>query len=333
MSNLPTAQAKEPEMTATPPRIDAVAIGRNEGDRLLRCLDSLVASGLRHVVYVDSGSTDDSIARAEARGVTVVRLDMDRPFTAARARNAGIAALPDDGDFVQFVDGDCSLDPDWIGKAATFLRDNPVVAAVCGRRREIAPEASVYNRLIDREWDTPAGRTRSCGGDVLMRRDAFAQVGGFDDRMIAGEEPELCVRLRQAGWQIWRLDAEMTRHDADIHRFAQWWRRSRRAGHAYAEGAAMHGAPPERHNVAAMRRALTWGALLPVAGILGGVLHPALLLILLAWPAQVLRLALRDDDPARALFLTLGKIPEAIGILEYHLKRVTGRKGGLIEYK
>ncbi|WP_265501164.1 glycosyltransferase family 2 protein [Paracoccus beibuensis] len=316
------------------PTIDAVAIGRNEGERLLRCLDSLRQAGLRHIVYVDSGSTDGSIAAAEARGVQVVRLDLSVPFTAARARNAGVGALPGDSDLIQFVDGDCSLVPAWIGKAAAFMDDNPTVAAVCGRRREIAPEASIYNRLIDREWDTPVGPARACGGDVLMRRTAFAQVGGFDPRLIAGEEPELCVRLRQAGWQIWRLDAEMTRHDAAIRRFGQWWRRSRRAGHAYAEGAALHGAPPERHNVAQTRRALIWGLGVPLAAVLGALLlDPVFLLILLLWPLQVLRLSRRDGDPVRATFLTLGKIPEALGVLEYHLKRLTGRRTGLIEYK
>lgn len=316
------------------PVIDAVAIGRNEGARLLRCLDSLRVAGLRHVVYVDSGSTDGSIEAAETRGVQVVRLDLSVPFTAARARNAGVAALPGDAAYIQFIDGDCILDQDWIAKASTFLQDNPVIAAVCGRRREIKPEASVYNRLIDAEWDTPAGRTRSCGGDVLMRSDALAEVCGFNPGLIAGEEPELCVRLRQAGWQIWRLDAEMTLHDADIHHFGQWWRRNRRAGHAYAEGAALHGAPPERHNVAQVRRALIWGLGVPLAALLGALLiHPGLILILLAWPLQALRLAYRDGDALRATFLTLGKIPEALGVLEYHNKRLTGRQAQLIEYK
>lgn len=317
----------------TPDPIDAIAIGRNEGSRLLACLDSLRAAGLRHIVYVDSGSTDGSVAAAEARGVTVVPLDMTVPFTAARARNAGVAALPEEGAHIQFIDGDCSLVPGWIDKAAGFLAANPAVAAVCGRRREIAPEASVYNRLIDREWDTPAGQARSCGGDVLMRRAAFEEVSGFDPRLIAGEEPELCVRLRQAGWLIWRLDAEMTRHDAALYRFGQWWRRSRRAGHAYAEGAALHGAPPERHNVAQTRRALIWGLGVPAMAILGALLHPLLLLVLLLWPLQIARLALRDGDPVRATFLTLGKIPEALGVLEYRLRHLTGQGGRLIEYK
>ena len=322
-----TGEAKEPV-------IDAVAIGRNEGARLIRCLDSLAAARLRHVVYVDSGSTDTSIAEAEARGAIVVHLDVTQPFTAARARNAGVAALPPGGDFVQFIDGDCILDPGWIPLATRFLQDNPHVAVACGRRREVAPQASIYNRMIDREWDTPTGQARSCGGDALMRSDAFHAAGGFNPALIAGEEPELCLRLRRAGWQIWRLDAEMARHDAAMHRFGQWWRRSRRAGHAYAEGAALHGAPPERHNVAQTRRALIWGLGIPLTAILGAMLvSPWLLVLLLAWPLQAVRLWRRDGDPVRAVFLTLGKLPEALGVLEYWLKRLTGRSGRLIEYK
>jgi glycosyltransferase involved in cell wall biosynthesis len=71
-------------------RTGLVAIGRNEGERLRRCLIS--AQGVYdHVVYVDSGSSDDSVALAESFGAVVVVLDTARPFTAARARNAGFA--------------------------------------------------------------------------------------------------------------------------------------------------------------------------------------------------------------------------------------------------
>lgn len=322
---------------ARPPVIDAVAIGRNEGARLIRCLESLERAGLRHVVYVDSGSSDASVAEARARGAIVVRLDMERPFTAARARNAGVEALPrgpEAADLIQFIDGDCTLDPGWIPQGAAFLRDHPRAAVACGRLREIAPEASVYNRLIDREWDTPVGLTRACGGIALFRAAAFHAAGGFDAGLIAGEEPELCLRLRRAGWQIWRLDAEMARHDAAMHRFGQWWRRARRGGYAYALGAALHGASAERHNVAPMRRALLWGLGVPAAAILGAALvHPLLLGLLLAWPLQVLRLWRRDGDGLHALFLTLGKLPEALGVLEYALGRLRGRPARLIEYK
>ncbi|WP_434618750.1 glycosyltransferase family 2 protein [Tabrizicola sp. M-4] len=314
------------------PRIAAVLIGRNEGARLVAAL-AAIPHEVRPVVYVDSGSTDGSVAAAQAAGARVVRLDMSRPFTAARARNEGFAALASDRpDYVQFIDGDCALAPGWIETARDFLVEHPNAAVACGRRRERFPEASVYNRLCDEEWNTPVGEARACGGDALMRADAFAAVGGFNPGLIAGEEPELCVRLRAAGWKIHRLDAEMTLHDAAMTRFGQWWKRMRRSGHAYAEGAALHGSPPERHFVTETRRALLWGAAIPLAALIGTALTPWALLILLLWPLQILRLAPRLGL-SRAAFLTIGKMPEALGVAEYWLRRIAGRRAGLIEYK
>ena len=311
-------------------QVDAVVIGRNEGARLIACLDSL-AGQVRRLVYVDSGSTDGSVEAAAARGAHVVQLDMTQPFTAARARNAGLAVL-EAPDFVQFVDGDCELHPDWIATALAAMAAHPNAAVVCGRRRERDPAASVYNRLCDKEWDTPIGPALACGGDALMRFSAVQAVRGFDPTLIAGEEPDLCLRLRRGGGEIWRIDAEMTWHDAAMTRFGQWWQRSRRAGHAFAEGAFRNGAPPDRHWVAETRRALIWGAGLPMAALLAGWIHPVGLLILLAWPLQVLRLSRRMGWEA-AFFSVLGKLPEAQGAMAFHLNRVRGRRQGLIEYK
>jgi len=318
-----------------------VAIGRNEGERLRACLAS-VAGRVGLVVYVDSGSTDGSVALARAAGADVVELDMRQPFTAARARNAGLArALERRPELarVQFVDGDCEVVGGWLERAHAFLRAEPRVAVACGRRRERHPERSVYNRLCDLEWDTPVGDARACGGDALMRVDALRAVGGYRDDLIAGEEPELCVRLRTAGWRVHRLDAEMTRHDAAMTRFGQWWRRTLRSGYAFAQGAALHGAPPERHWVRETRSALAWGAALPLAALLliAGVGAWGALLLLL-YPAQVARLALRSRRWVaipwrRALFLVLGKLPEALGVLRFGAHRLIGRHGRLIEYK
>ncbi len=308
--------------------IAAVVIGRNEGARLLACLAALEGQ-VAQVVYVDSGSTDGSFAVAERAGAQVIALDMSQPFTAARARNAGVAALGRDVELVQFLDGDCALREGWIDTARAFLDRHPEVAVVCGRRRERAPEASVYNALIDREWDTPPGEALACGGDALMRIAAVRAVGGYRETLIAGEEPELCLRLRRKGWKIWRLDAEMTWHDAQIARFSQWWQRSRRAGHAFAEGASLHGARPDRQWVAETRRALLWGAVLPLLIFAGAILiTPWALLALLVYPAQVLRLARRGPLPW-AFFTVLGKFPEAAGVLQFH----TRRQSRIIEYK
>lgn len=323
-----------------PTSIGAIAIGRNEGARLKACLDSLKGQA-GHIVYVDSGSTDGSLDAAHERGVEVVNLDLSHPFTAARARNEGVARLLEGGrrpDYIQFIDGDCILDTHWIAAASDFLEAHPKAAVACGRRRERFPQSSIYNMLCDREWNTPVGEAKACGGDALMRLSAFEEVHGFNPSMIAGEEPELCVRLRKAGWTIHRLDAEMTLHDADMHRFSQWWTRMRRGGHHWAEGAAMHGAPPEWHNVKGLTRALLWGAVIPVVILmLAWLVDPLLLLLVLIYPAQVLRLASRYGNGAEgrtvAFFMVLGKFPEALGVLGYAIGRLRGTRVRLIEYK
>lgn len=320
---------------AAQPKVAAIAIGRNEGERLKRCLASLRGRA-DPIIYVDSGSTDGSVEAARAAGADVVDLDLTRPFTAARARNAGLARLAErdpSGLYVQFLDGDCELRDNWLEAALAAIETEPDIAVVCGRRRERFPEASLWNRLTDMEWDTPLGEAKACGGDALMRRAALAEVGGYRDDLIAGEEPEMCYRMRQKGWRVLRIDAEMTWHDAALTRIGQWWQRNRRAGHAFAEGAALHGRGPERFRVRETRRALVWGAALPLAALAGLSVTGWSLLILLAYPAQMLRLRRKGTPGIRAVFTTLGKLPEAQGALGYWLSRLSGRKRGLIEYK
>jgi len=326
------------EITA---RVGAVAIGRNEGERLRACLRS-VRGFIGRVVYVDSGSTDGSVALARAMGVDVVELDMRFPFTAARARNDGFGRLRarfSDLAYVQFVDGDCEVAAGWLPQAVAFLEAHRDVAVVCGRRRERYPEKTLYNMLCDIEWDTPIGEAKACGGDSMVRIDAFEAVRGFRADLIAGEEPEMCVRLRAAGWRIWRLDAEMALHDAAMTRFRQWWLRSMRAGFAFAEGAALHGAPPERHRVRESRGVWFWGLGIPLGALVLALASGAWsLLLLLIYPLQVIRLAARGrrsfrENWWRAFFLVLGKFPEMLGQVKFLLRRRIGGPARLIEYK
>jgi len=320
-----------------------VVIGRNEGERLRTCLFALQTSSMAElIVYVDSGSTDDSVAMATAMGCLVHSLDMSMPFTAARARNEGayvVRSRMQNVRFLQFVDGDCEVLANWLPEATEFLHSHGDVAAVCGRRRERYPDQSVFNRLCDIEWDTPLGEARSCGGDVLMRADAFFAAGGYKPSLIAGEEPELCVRLRSSGWKIWRLGVEMTLHDAAMYRFAQWWHRSKRAGYAFAEGAHLHGAAPERHYVNEMRRAVLWGALLPIALGLGSLWNSIGYGLLFLYPVQVIRIGWKGTTVAlgfawpRAIFLVLAKFPEFIGVLKFWKNQLSGKAGTIIEYK
>lgn len=316
-----------------------VVIGRNEGARLERCLDSLRDLAPR-TVYVDSGSSDGSVAMARARGVDVVELDMRVPFTAARARNAGFARLSEhtpDIRYVQFVDGDCEVIPGWLGAATSFLDGHAEVACVCGRLRERYPERSVYNRLCDAEWNRQPGQTDACGGIALMRSEVFVAVGGFDPNLSAGEEPELCSRMLRAGWKIWRLTTDMAWHDADMHRLGQWWTRMRRTGHGCAQSSRIE------HHVSkdAYRRRLAttaiWVAVLPVSVIAALVMgNPMPLGALAIYPIQVLRLALRRPPGGRwehAFFTVLGKFPEFLGQCQFLLRTLRKQRGISFDYK
>jgi len=321
-----------------------VVIGRNEGERLVRCLHSLRgAEG--GVVYVDSGSTDGSPERARGLGIGVVELDATCPNTAARGRNAGFDALAREHPqlaWVQFVDGDCELVPGWLDAGMQHLAANPDVAVACGRRRERHPEASPWNRLADVEWDTPPGDTDACGGDALIRALAFREVGGYDASLIAGEEPELCWRLRRAGWRIVRLGREMTRHDAALERVSQWWRRRVRGGHAYAEAVWRHRRSPDPGRVRRLLSILFWAGLVPGAALL--LLLPtrgasALLLAGWAWPFWR---AYRDVRPRWerrhaalwAATCVLGKLAELEGAAVFAWSRAVRRRASaLIEYK
>jgi len=324
-----------------PARAGVVVIGRNEGERLMACCRSILAFGAP-IVYVDSGSSDESVRNVRVLGVDVIELDLRLSFTAARARNEGfqsLCTLAPQLRYVQFVDGDCEIVAGWLDRAIAWLDAHGDVAVVCGRRRERYPRRSVYNMLCDIEWDTPVGEARACGGDALVRVEAFQAVRGFRPELIAGEEPELCVRLRQAGWRVWRLDAEMTLHDAAILRFGQWWARAVRAGYAYAQAVALHGRPPERHGVRESRGIWLWAAVVPVAVAVAVSLWGTWgLALLLVYPAQVLRLGLRgsrsnSENVWRAVFLVLGKFPEWIGQLRYLRERWVGGRARLIEYK
>lgn len=323
--------------------VAAVAIGRNEGTRLVACLTALTQQVTR-VVYVDSGSSDGSVQAALNLGVTVVELDPHQPFTAARARNAGFEALRDTHgadalpEFVQFIDGDCTLDPDWIAAATQALHERPDVAIVTGWRSEIHPDASIYNALVDFEWHRPAGEITACGGDMMVRRTDFQTVGGFNPVVIAAEDDEFCTRIRKTGRKIIRLPLAMTRHDAAMMRFGQWWQRAVRSGHGFAQVGDIHPEyfQPEK------RRVILFGALLPTLALFFLIVAPWMLLAVLSLYAisyfrtvQGLMRANLPPQKARhqALFLSLSKFPNLLGMIRYYKRKARGHAMRIIEYK
>jgi len=331
-------------------RVGIVVIGRNEGERFRACLDSLPA-GLP-VVYVDSGSTDGSVALAQSRGVHVVELPVTPGFTAARARNAGFdLLLRDYGDieFVQMIDGDCTVDHGWLDAAVPFLAEDERLAVVFGRRRERFPHNSLYNAQCDQEWDVPVGEVRSCGGDALMRVAALREVDGYTADLIAGEEPDLCLRLRARGWHIRRINAEMTLHDANILRFGIWWKRAKRAGHAYAEHVWRHGRSADPDWIRALASMLVWAVLLPGLAVFALVVGLAWSMCWFVVPAMIIALAavqygrlvrqgLSKGHVSRyargnARLLLIAKFAHLAGMLAFLANHARRKRHTLIEYK
>lgn len=323
--------------------IGIVVIGRNEGNRLEKCLLSVIGKGT--VVYVDSGSTDGSLKLARSLGAYTVELDMSLPFTAARGRNAGFEYLLQlkEVEFVQFVDGDCQIVEGWLQDAVRYLVSYPDVVVVCGHRREEFPTNSIYNSLCEIEWNTPVGEAQACGGDAMMRVSALKKVSGFNSKLIAGEEPELCMRLRHNGGKILRLDAEMTLHDAQITRFGQWWKRSIRSGYGFTEGTLLHSHSPEQLWVKENRRIWFWAVLLPFLTV--ETLLPtrglSIMLLLAAYALAAYRVyrytRLKGFQKKYAffyaLFCIIEKYPQLVGKVQFYISKLLKRQHTIVEYK
>ena len=306
---------------------------------------------VHRVVYVDSASTDKSVALARLHGAEVVELDMSTTFSAARARNAGFQRLveADPGlRFVQFIDGDCEILDGWLRVAVESLETRPELAIVAGWVRERAPEASIYNRLGNIEWNfAGVGEVESVGGIFMIRREAFEDAGGFDPTIAAGEEPEFCQRLSRRGWRIRRLDERMALHDLAMTRFGQWWKRQVRFGYGSMDVATRFKWPRFQRNNLTARFWSAWLLGVLTAGPLAagfprhGVLLFLALMLLILWPSQLGRIALRTwraGQPfalsvAYAFFLMVSFWPQMLGQLLYWNDRARKQNFRLIEHK
>jgi len=329
-----------------PPLISVVVIGRNEGERLRRCLQSVFDMDRGNfdieVIYADSGSIDGSVALAQLMGARTIILHPERP-SAALGRNAGWRAAG--GSIVLFLDGDTILHPRFVADSLVEFSDREI-AVVWGHRRELYPERSIYIRTLDLDWIYAAGKTPYCGGDALFLRDVLAQVNGFDETLIAGEEPELCRRIAALGYSILHVDRPMTGHDLAIHRWSQYWRRSTRAGHAFAEVSDRFKAIGQFWTEESKRnrnRALILVGLLLI-GLLGSILLLSpwpLVAVLVFFALLAMRSAWKSrwktkDVIALALYgihSHLQQIPIYVGQLQYKLNRRRGKRAMLVEYK
>ncbi len=293
------------------------------------------------MVYVDSGSTDNSVAEARTRGAIVEELDLTQPFTAARARNAGFQALQTHGiepEYIQFIDGDCQIVPGWLKAGSDALDADESLGIVTGWRSEIHRNQSVYNALCDFEWHRPAGDILTCGGDMMVRRTAWEDVSGFNPNVIAAEDDEFCVRMRAAGWKIRRLPLAMTQHDAAMTRFSEWWRRAIRSGHGFAQVGALHPEFFKRER----QRVWVYGAILPLTALIGvlaswWLLVPVAGLYALSYWRTAHGLVVtglpKVEAWHHAVFLSLSKVPNMIGMAVFYWRKAFDRKMNIIEYK
>jgi cellulose synthase/poly-beta-1,6-N-acetylglucosamine synthase-like glycosyltransferase len=328
------------------PTISVVVIGRNEGARLARCLDSIKKVRdvvLKEIIYVDSASTDDSPELAFRRGAAVIMVRSERP-TAALGRNAGWRAAQ--SDLVLFLDGDTVVHENFPRAACDALLRDPSIAAAWGHRREMHPEASIFNRILDLDWMYKPGFTEYCGGDVLIRRKALSESGGFDEKLIAGEEPELCRRMRSCGYKVLHIDHPMTGHDLQITRWSQYWKRATRAGHAYAEVSERYRGSEDPSWASERRGNLIRGCFWPfslVSAILlsirFGFLPPVLWLALFLAASARSAWKVRWKVTSPWILLLFGihshlqQLPILVGQLQYEIHKRRGSAQGLIEYK
>jgi hypothetical protein len=281
----------------------------------------------------------------KAMGCEVIELDPARPFTAARARNEGAAWLGRQhpgAAYVQFLDGDTELLQGWIEKGTELLETRKDLCAAFGRLHERHPERSIYNRICDLEWKKRVGEVESFGGMCLMRVKAFLDAGGFDTGLIAGEEPEFAQRLRRAGWRIWSMDADMALHDVGITRFGEWWKRSVRTGHAYAQVFSVGTGVRNRFGLRQSLRTWFWIIGVPGLAALSWWIHPlaplgfaGLLLLQIVKVGAGIRWA-GVPGPTAVLYALLwwpAQLAQWFGQCKFLGSLIVGRKPRLIEYK
>ena len=319
-----------------------VVIGRNEGERLARCFESIKKSGAT-IVYVDSGSTDKSIELAQELGIEAIALDPAQPFSAARARNEGVEYLQSLNrgiEFVQFIDGDCELFAEWLSAGLEYLQSNSQAVIVCGFLHERHPDASIYNRFCDLEWDTYVGDLYSCGGIFMVRLAAFKEVGGFNGAVIAGEEPELCKRLRANGGQVIRIAKDMAYHDSAMLHFSQWWMRGVRNGYGGMEILFKYKVGGSFKTAISI---CVWGLLLPASIVASWIFSSGwVLLVNLIYPLKAFQIAKRMSHLAKkrpadpwiySLSCLTGKFPEAYGQIKYFISALLKKPSKVISHK
>jgi GT2 family glycosyltransferase len=163
------------------------------------------------IVLVDSASTDDTVDRACAYPITVLRLHPDQPLTPAAGRWVGYRHTH--GARVLFLDGDMELCPGWLEQAGRVLDTRPDAAAVTGQIVDLPKTAGPGDKppRPPRPMGAPVP-VPFAGGAALYRRAVLEQVGCFNPYANSDEEPELGVRIRHADYCLLRIPYPLAYH-------------------------------------------------------------------------------------------------------------------------
>ena len=202
---------------------------RNGAADLPRCLSSIAANhgpadGVE-IVVVDNGSSDDSADIARRAGARVI----ERPdLRVGACRNAGAAASS--GDILAFIDADNEIGPRWLHACASAFQERGTGVAGHPYR------APMDGTWVQRMYDTLRARTADRrdvewlgAGNLAIRRAVFEQVGGFDERLEACEDVQLCHSVRRAGYRVVSEPAMDSVHHGDPQTltdlfFGELWR-------------------------------------------------------------------------------------------------------------
>ena len=210
--------------------IALLIVNWNGGGLLRRCLQAVEQQRRApdHLIVIDNASTDDSLQQAATwlRRAQVIALDTNTGF--ARGNNIGAHAARR-YDALALMNPDVIADPGWLEALAAAADAAPKAAGFASRMlMESSPRldgAGDSYHVSGRAWRKghgadagtwPSGDTDTfgpCAAAALYRRDAFEEVGGFDERFFCYfEDVDLAFRLRLRGYTCRYVDAAVVRH-------------------------------------------------------------------------------------------------------------------------
>jgi mycofactocin system glycosyltransferase len=241
------------ELPSELPSVSIVIPVKDRAGELQRCLDSIAGIDYPQqklqVIVVDDGSSDDSAAVASRSGATVVPSGGTGRGPAA-ARNVGARTAT--GEILAFIDSDCTASSAWLSELIPAFND-PAIAAVGGQVDGMCTDSAVdrYEAVMSSLSLGARERVGSRGDDtfylpscnLLLRRHAFLNTGGFKDEMHVGEDVDLTWRLRDNGWTITYLPTGRVFHE---HRSSIRSFMSRRFDYGTSEGM-LQRLHPQRH--------------------------------------------------------------------------------------